>query len=131
VGEGAFDVAATKIALDGDAELRDVVPVGTFGKHLSSGSENSQLAKFQTLKARGVEEITLMWDGEVQATDDAITAGLLLKSIGFRVRVAMLPPGKDPNEVPADVVRAAFYQAKLLDRKSALEIMTLRRRMNG
>jgi DNA primase len=131
VGEGAFDVAATKIALDGDAELRDIVPVGTFGKHLSSGSDNSQLAKFQTLKERGVEEITLMWDGEIQATDDAIVAGLLLKSVGFRVRVAMLPAGCDPNEVSADVVRAAFYQAKLLDRRSALEIMTLRRKMNG
>src|SRR5690606_9971530 len=26
VGEGAFDVAATKVALDGDPDLRDVVP---------------------------------------------------------------------------------------------------------
>jgi DNA primase len=130
VGEGAFDVAATKIALDGDQDLRDVVPVGTFGKHLSSGSENSQLAKFMTLKERGVEEITMMWDGEVQATDDAVEAGMMLASNGFRVRVAMLPPGCDPNEVPAEVVRAAFYQATALSRKTGAEIRMKRRMMN-
>jgi DNA primase len=130
VGEGAFDVAATKIAIDADHDLRDVIPVGTFGKHLSSGSDNSQLAKFMTLKARGVEEITLMWDGEIQATDDAVDAGLMLASNGFRVRVAMLPKEKDPNEVPAEVVRAAFYQATSLSRRTAAEIRMKRRLMN-
>lgn len=130
VGEGAFDVAATKIALDGDQDLRDIVPVGTFGKHLSSGSENSQLAKFMLLKSRGVEEITIMWDGEIQATDDAVDAGLMLASNGFRVRIAMLPPEKDPNEVPAEVVRQAFYQATALSRRSGAEIRMKRRLMN-
>ncbi|MDP9155279.1 MAG: DNA primase [Pseudomonadota bacterium] len=131
VGEGAFDVAATKIALDGDQDLRDIVPVGTFGKHLSSGSDNSQLAKFQLLKERGVEEVTIMWDGEIRATDDAVTAGMLLKSIGFIVRIAMLPKEKDPNEVSAEIVRAAYYQATLLNRATANEIMMRRRIMNG
>ena len=130
VGEGAFDVAATKIALDADQDLRDVVPVGTFGKHLSSGSDNSQLAKFMTLQARGVEEITVMWDGEIQATDDAVEAGLMLASNGFRVRIAMLPKECDPNEVPAEVVRAAFYQATALSRRTAAEIRMKRRLMN-
>jgi DNA primase len=38
VGEGAFDVIAIKVAFDADPTLRDVVPVGTFGKHLSHGA---------------------------------------------------------------------------------------------
>jgi len=130
VGEGAFDVAATKIALDGDQALRDVVPVGTFGKHLSSGSENSQLAKFMMLKERGVEEITIAWDGEIVATDDAVTAGLMLASNGFRVRIAMLPPDRDPNEISAEAMRAAFYQAIPLSRRTAGEIRLKRRMMN-
>jgi DNA primase len=127
VGEGAFDVAAIKIAFDADPGLRDVVPVGTFGKHLSSGSEKSQLAKFLTLKGRGVEEVTLMWDGEKQATDDAVEAGELLKQHGFRVRIALLPEGCDPNEVPQDVVCKAFYEAIILDSSSALRIRMHRR----
>ncbi|MGN8188639.1 hypothetical protein ACTJLD_21885 [Burkholderia sp. 22088] len=131
VGEGAFDVAAIKIALDADPQLRDVVPVGTFGKHLSSGSDNSQLAKFMLLRERGVEEVTFMWDGEVQATDDAVEAGLMLRQHGFRVRIAMLPPEKDPNEVPAEVVRRAFYGATLLNGVSAMQLRMSRRIMNS
>lgn len=127
VGEGVFDVAATKIALDGDADLRDVVPVGTFGKHLSYGSEQSQLAKFIELQKRGVKEVTMMWDGELKATDDAIVAGEMLKGIGLNVKVAMLPAGKDPNEVPPEVVRAAFWKALPLTPANAVKIRMMRR----
>jgi len=121
VGEGAFDVAAMKIAFDGDLALRDVVPIGTFGKHLSEG-DNSQYAKFEELRRRGVEEVTFMWDSEVQAIDDAIKAGLRLMQLGFRVRIAVLPKDKDPNEVPGDVVRQTFYEAVMLTGLSALSI---------
>ena len=123
VGEGVFDVAATKIALDQDTELRDVVPVGTFGKHVAEG----QLAKFMLLKDRGIEEVVFMWDGEVKATDDAVKAGMLLKGIGLRVRVAMLPKDKDPNEVAPEVVRAAFWSARELTFTNATRILLERR----
>lgn len=131
VGEGVFDVAALKVALDGDSALRDVVAVGTFGKHVSFGSEQSQLEKFRQLKARGVEEVTFMWDGEVIATDDAVDCGKMVAGLGLRVRIAMLPPEKDPNEVPAAVVRQAFYSARLLNAVTAVEIKMLRRQMNA
>lgn len=131
VGEGAFDIAALKLALDGDAALRDVVPVATFGKHLSFGSPESQEAKFAVLRERGVEEVTFFWDGTIDATDAAVKAGFLLKKLGLRVRVAMLPPDLDPNEVPASVVREAFYQATPLTMPSAVLVMTKRRRMNA
>lgn len=127
VGEGVFDVAAQKLALDTDPNLRDVVPIGTFGKHLSYGSEHSQLSKFVELQKRGVKEVTMMWDGEVKATDDAIAAGEMLKGIGMSVRIAMLPKDKDPNEVTATEVCSAFWKAIPLTSGSAVKIMMLRR----
>lgn len=119
IGEGVFDVIAIKMALDGDVDLRDVVPVGSFGKHLSV----NQYAKFSELKKRGVSSVTMMWDGEKQATDDAVKAGLKLVSMGFKVRIATLPEGKDPNEVLPEVVREAFYKAVPLTKQSAIRIM--------
>ena len=123
VGEGVFDIMAQKIALDQDPDLRDVVPVGTFGKHLSEG----QLWKLLVLKERGVKEITFMWDGELKATDDAIASGIAAKGLGFKVRIAMLPKGKDPNEVSTEVVRAAFWGARELTMTNATKIAMMRR----
>lgn len=119
IGEGVFDVIAIKMALDEDVSLRDVVPIGSFGKHLSV----NQYSKFSDLKARGVTEVTLMWDGEKQATDDAVKAGMKLVGMGFKVRIAMLPAGKDPNEVLPEVVRDAYYKAIPLTKQSAVRIM--------
>lgn len=130
VGEGAFDVIAIKRAMDEDPALRDVVPVGTFGKHLSHGPGDTQQMRFLDLRNRGVSDVTLMWDGEVRATDDAVQAGLVLTQLGFQVRVAMLPPMRDPNEVVPSVVRRAFYEAIPLTRLGAAKIMLRRREMN-
>jgi DNA primase len=131
IGEGGFDVMAIKMAFDEEASLRDVVPVGTFGKSLSWGSGDSQEAKFRVLMDRGVEEVTFMWDGEVKATDAAIEAGFRLRSMGLRVRIAMLPKDADPNEVPASVVRQAFFEAVPLTMQSAILIKHKRRAMNA
>lgn len=125
VGEGAFDVMAIKIALDDDPALRGVVPVGTFGKHLSEGGENSQLAKFVALKERGLREVTFMWDGERKATQDAVKAALLLRSVGLTARIAFLPRDKDPNEVTPEVVRQAFWRAEVLSAATAAKIKLL------
>lgn len=115
MGEGFFDVAAMKIAFDGDSELRSVVPVGSFGKHLSYGSQdgNDQLGRFHQLKTGGVKRVTIMWDGEPAALVAALDAGKLLSRAGFLARIALLPKGKDPNEVPAEVVRKAFREAEV------------------
>lgn len=114
MGEGAFDVAAIKLALDEDVELRDVTAIGSFGKHLSYGSPdgNDQLGRFGQLKRRGVETVTIMWDGEEAAFVAALNAAKLLVGIGLKVRIAMLPFKKDPNEVPGDVVRQVFREAR-------------------
>ncbi|PLC44594.1 DNA primase [Ralstonia pickettii] len=123
IGEGVFDVAATKIALDGDMALRDVVPIGSFGKHLSEGDENSQVARLVELKAKGLEQVTFLWDGEQRAIADAIKAALMLRKFGFVARVGILPPDKDPNEVPAEVVRQAFWRAEVITPASATKLM--------
>jgi DNA primase len=127
LGEGVFDVAAIKIALDEDVTLRNVVAVGTFGKHLSHGDDASQFSKLLALKQRGLKTITIMWDGEDRAIDDAIKTGLLLLTVGFKVRIAILPQDKDPNEVPPSVVRDAFNKAINLTPATAVRLKLKKR----
>jgi DNA primase len=113
IGEGAFDVMAVKIALDGEMALRDVGVVGTFGKHLSYGAEDGrdQLGALLELKRMGLKEATFIWDGEIGALDAAADAAQMVKSVGLSARIAVLPPYKDPNEVAPAVVRQAFWSA--------------------
>lgn len=127
IGEGAFDVAATKVALDTDMALRDVVPVGSFGKHLSHGSDDSQMAKLLFLQRHGLKQVTFMWDGEDRAIDDAIEAALLLRRVGLIARVAVLPEDKDPNEVPASEVTGAFWRAQTITPASATKLRLKKR----
>ena len=122
LGEGAFDVMAIKIALDADSSLRDVVAVGTFGKHLSVGGEQSQMGKLLVLKELGLREVTFMWDGEKKATQDAVKAALELRKFGLLTRIAFLPKDKDPNEVSSEVVRQAYCDAELLSPSTAARI---------
>lgn len=114
VGEGVFDVMAQKRAIDQEIPLRDVVPIGTFGKHLSYGAldGNDQLGRFLQLKQRGLLEVTIMWDGEHKALKAALAAARLLRGIGLAVKIAVLPRDKDPNEVLPEVVIEAFYKAE-------------------
>lgn len=127
VGEGGFDVMATKIALDGEMALREVVPVGSFGKHLSHGDDDSQLAKLLLLKEGGLKYVTIMWDGEDRAISDAIETGLLLRRYGLIARIAVLPKDRDPNEVPPSVVRAAYWKAEVVNEAIAIRMRLARR----
>ena len=115
LGEGAFDVAAIKVAFDQDPDLRQVVAIGSFGKHLSMGDTggNDQLGRFIKLKHAGLEQVTIMWDGEPAALEAALTAAKHLAGIGLVPKIALLPKGKDPNEVPAHVVRQAYLDAQV------------------
>lgn len=115
MGEGVFDVAAIKMALDEDPDLRRVVPVGSFGKHLSYGSMegDDQLGRFNILKSRGLKFVTIMWDGGAKEIVSALNAAKLINNIGLTARLACLPKGKDPNEVTPDIVRRAYYEASV------------------
>lgn len=107
VGEGVFDVFATKIALDQDSNMRNMLPMGTFGKSISA----DQLKVFAELQAKGLKKVIFLWDSEVQAVDDAIKYGEQIKGLGLEVSIGMLPPEKDPNEVAASVVRETVWRA--------------------
>jgi len=95
LAEGVFDVISAKKALDTDVNMRDVIPLGTFGKHLS----NDQFAKLIQMKRNGLEEVTIMWDGEKVAISDAIKTAAKIVAAGLKARVAFLPAGRDPNDI--------------------------------
>lgn len=121
INEGAFDVFATDIAIGTAGDMRNVMAVGTFGKHLSSGGEQSQLAELVRLKnERGIKRVVFMWDSEVGAIDAAVAASRMVSSIGLMTQIAQLPPGKDPNEVPPSVVCDAYRKARRIDGTNAL-----------
>lgn len=125
MGEGAFDVAAIKQAFDEDPAFRDIAQLGTFGKSISmaeSGDQNDQLSDLKKLKAAGLEEITMMWDGEASTIVAAIEAALQLKRYGFKMRVATLPNDCDPNEVPAEVVRQAYLGSTEISYITAMKL---------
>lgn len=129
VGEGAFDVVAIHQALLGHASCSAMVPLATFGMHLSSGPDG-QISKFLELKARGLKVITMMWDSEAKALAMAVKAGLQLSELGFVVRVAELPAGYDPAQGPdktptdPEIVRKAIFNATALSRLSAIKLLT-------
>lgn len=114
MAEGVFDAAAIKNAVDADPHFEPVVPIASFGKHLSAGSPdgNDQMTRLVKLRQRGVRVVTIMWDGERKALESALTAARKIAGIGLEARVAFLPADKDPNEVPGDVVRRAIIDAK-------------------
>ncbi len=113
MGEGAFDVMAIRMALDTDLTCQHVGAVGSFGKHLSHGSKecDDQLGRFRSLQTHGLKIVTIMWDGETSALMAALEAAKVLSKLGLKVRIAFLPRGKDPNEVPAAVVLHSFKNA--------------------
>lgn len=110
VCEGVFDVFATRSAL-ASADIFDIPVIATFGKHLSNANGADQVGEFLKLGAEGLEEIVFMWDGTPDATSAALDAGMTLRRLGFRVKIAELPKDKDPNEVPKSVVVSAFKNA--------------------
>jgi DNA primase len=123
MGEGAFDVIATKKALDQDAAMRAIVPVGSFGKNLTlTGEQPNQLTALLKLKAAGLKIITIIWDGTPDALSAAVDAAQQLTAHGFQVRIAFLPKGCDPNEVEPAVVRYAIANARPYSRTLAMKI---------
>lgn len=114
IGEGVFDVMAIKQAFDTDQSLRDVVPIGTFGKHLGcNGCDGvgDQCGRLLLLRRMGLEDITFLWDGTHDAIIAAVKAAEKLARLGFKVRVGKLPKDCDPNEVSPDSVVYAYFHA--------------------
>lgn len=123
VGEGAFDVMAIYQAFKTDIALRNVGCIGSFGKHISEGFENSQMEELLKLKDAGMSKLTIMWDGEKAAIIDAVETALKIRMHGIKVKVAILPKGKDPNEVEPSVVRKAYRSAVEITPASATKLL--------
>lgn len=122
MGEGAFDAMAIYQAFKDDLTLCNVGVIGSFGKHLSHGGESSQMAELLKMKEAGMETLTIMWDGEIQAILDAIDAALMVKSYGVTAKLAILPKGCDPNEVEPEVVREAYGKAIVINETIATKL---------
>ncbi len=114
MNEGAFDVIPTAIACDVFPELEKVVPVGSFGKSLTDSKTGvSQVDALRKLRQQGgLESVTIMWDGEKSPLISALDASRVITGLGLKARIALLPAGKDPNEVDAIVIRDAYVGAK-------------------
>lgn len=127
--EGVFDVMATKQAFDEDVALRNVGQVGSFGKNLSHGSNNGddQLGVLAQMKRMGLKRVTIMFDGEKTALMAAMKSAKRVESLGLEVKVAVLPNKCDPNEVPAHVVRDAYYRAHNVNSGSLYKIIFSRK----
>lgn len=126
--EGAFDAIGARLAMDEDPVLRKVAVVGTFGMSLSGDTAHDgddQLSRFIELKEAGLECVTLMWDGEKAALQKAVKAGQVLKSIGLRVRVAILPKDRDPSNVAPAILRQCFAKAVELSQANAVKLKLL------
>jgi DNA primase len=123
MGEGALDVIATQMAIDGDRTFTGMGAVGSFGKKLTLDHEpgmETQLQALLRLKDNGTKIITILWDGERDAITSAFKAAKRLTALGFTVRIGFLPKGKDPAEVHPATVRKAIASALLYSR--ALEV---------
>lgn len=125
MGEGAFDVIAIHLAISARSEYRHLAAIGSFGKHLSYGSPDGrdQMAELSRLIKRGLETVTIMWDGEHKALKAAVKAGLKMIGVGLRVNVALLPRDKDPAEVDGAEVRRCIDKATPLNRTAAIKLV--------
>jgi DNA primase len=127
IAEGAFDVAATLMALKNDQTVNYGV-VGSFGKRISMSvsGEEDQLKQLFALREAGAKRFIFLWDGEVQTMLDACSEAMQLKRFGFETYIAHLPEDKDPNEVLAALVRKAVREATPV---TPIQLMKLRARL--
>lgn len=115
VAEGAFDVIGVSKAFEEDPELAAVIPIGTFGMHLSHNDRESgtdQLGAFIALRNQGLREVTFMWDAEREAMSAAAKAAREIARHGLQVRIAFLPQGLDPGDASPIEIRRAYLESK-------------------
>lgn len=123
LGEGAFDVMGIQKAIDTAYEFHDVVPLGSWGKHLSqTKTGDDQVGAFQKLRKEGLEQCWLMYDPEPAAYEEALKAADLLLKINVRPMIALLPKGVDPGDADAITILSALASAKEFTRVSSLRM---------
>lgn len=127
LSEGVFDVFATTRALETDIKYQSFAACGTFGKHLSIATKNSntddQLSDLIKLKLGGVDEFILMWDGERKALIAAVEVAIQLNGLGLYTTVAKLSDDLDPDETPLELVLAAIEKRS---KPTSLDLMRMK-----
>lgn len=121
--EGAFDVFATHQAIKGLSAYADTGVIGTYGLDIGNNDQDGdhQIARIRKLIENGLEEVILMWDGEIGAFHAAVKAGRKLKAEKIKVKIATLPEGKDPAEITTAEVRKTIESARTLTELSAMQ----------
>lgn len=120
--EGAFDVWKAQAAFRSDPKTAHISVIGTFGIAVGMGAE-SQLDALRQLRDEGAAEFVFMWDGEPKAIDRALHYGLEMTRRNFpNVKVALLPDGKDPGELPAKKIVEAYWRSRKVTPDSAMEL---------
>lgn len=112
--EGPFDAMSVHQAFIGDSSYRDYGVCATFGLSLGHTDRegDDQLGVLKRLKREGLKEIIILWDSEKNAYNNALETALMLRSSGFKAKIANLPEGKDPNEVDTIFIKQAILSAK-------------------
>lgn len=113
INEGIFDVMATYQAIKGLPEYKEWGVAGTFGISLGHSDKNGddQLSRLKKMQREGLENIVICYDGELNAYRKGVEIAQLLKSEGFKVKIATLPANQDPSSVRTQVVRDAINKA--------------------
>lgn len=132
--EGVFDVIGAKRAIDAHMELRDMLPVGTFGMHLSMNSPagDDQFGRLRQLMKVGLKRVIFLWDGEYKAVKAAAEASIHLRGIGLEAYVAILPVKKDPGDATTVEIRDAILGAhRACSKPDLLKLLTVARNRLG
>ncbi len=121
MSEGAFDVWGVQRALDVAPEFNDMVPIGSWGKHLSKAKDgDDQVTALTLLKRSGLEEVIVLYDGEPAAYDEAVKAAEIIFSLGMRAGLALMPANVDPGGADTSVILAALRNVTYYSRIQAM-----------
>ncbi len=114
-GEGPFDCIGIHQAIKDHPDFRQIGAVATFGISIGSASEggDDQLGRLIRLRRAGLKRLTIMWDGERKAFDQARKAAAVTTRIGLPTHIAMLPRDSDPGELDTATIRRAITEAPL------------------
>ena len=123
MGEGAFDVIGIQRAIDQDSSLEGTIPIGSWGKHLSSTKEGAdQLGAIRELRRNGLKEIICLYDGEPAAYEEAVKAAMNCSLLGLVAKVGVLPKNMDPGEADTSIILDAVKNATQYTRISGLRM---------
>lgn len=114
--EGVMDVVGALAAARARAMPAGVI--GSFGKHLSA----AQIDTLALMRREGLKTLTVMWDGERAAYENAVKTAVRVSALGLETFVAALPAGFDPGDAGPQRIVDAFAARAKVTQASALRM---------